>query len=520
MSTTEQLFDVQEWASLRRVATITRHLLLATEQPQRDLLGRIFSFLTHPETREVLVAWASQNDQAKQLLDLAEAAIKVFPPLPSRHPPGEISTLYASSVTSHPLATMLASPMPPLAEAKERTLLTALKTLTLMRSVAQAERGWRNGPEVDFVCRQIRLATDREIRNSEKLRVIYELAQFSADLPTYLAGLNSEATTSREKERIGTSETVLQEFVRRIGNVAKNDLGTEPLSLAFAPSIARTPIPIPLNTSRNDKVLLEFERHLEEFPEPSDHELEHDRADSIEIAEYSEPVTPELQYRIGKSFLQQTQADRNYLPYAWNRLRPDEIDTLQKHLANWLKDYSKALLASFASISQLARSSIETACNIKIANKPAGSAWVLDLAGGRLLRQTMRPQSSSQNDTDRLDTQEKRSGWIRPLAETQSVALSQAVLAPLAAAMAANPDAGELGELWKDTGESPWTAFNQLCACTPGLERVTHGKLALTAEQIVFEKNGSGVMARMLLTPAHATKSPASWYPSWSLEQG
>ena len=409
--------------------------------------------------------------------------------------------------------------MPPLAEAKEKTLLTALKTLTLMRSVAQAERGWRNGPEVDFVCRQIRLATDREIRNSEKLRVIYELTQFSADLPTYLAGLNSEATTSWEKERIGTSETVLQEFVRRIGNVAKNDLGTEPLSIAFTPSIARAPIPIPLSNSRNDKVLLEFEQYLEEFSEPSDHELEHDRADSIEIAEYSEPVTPELQYRIGKSFLQQTQADRNYLPYAWNRLRRDEIDTLQKHLGNWLNDYSKALLASFATISQLARSSIETACNIKIANKPAGSAWVLDLAGGRLLRQTMRPQSSSQSDTDRLDTQEKRAGWIRPLAESQSVALSKAVLAPLAAAMAANPDAGELGELWRSAEESPWTAFDKLCACTPGLERVTHGKLALTAEQIVFEKNGSGVMARMLLTPAHATKSPASWYPSWSLEQ-
>lgn len=518
MSTSKQFSKLDDWAARHRVATITRHFLVAANRPQEDLLARVFRFLIQEETLDVLGAWQSKNDQAKQLFVLAKAAQNDFPPLLYADADGKISNLFDTVLVSHPLATMIASPMPPLAEPPQRALLAALKTLTLIRSFAHAENGWRNGPEIDFVCRQIRLATDQDIRNSDKLAVIYGLSEYSGDLPTYLASLNSETTTAWEKERVGTSETVIQQFIRRIKDVANNKLSKNDLETEIAKRNTHVRTLISPKGLRTEDGISELEEQLQEFSELLDTDIE--RSDSFQIAEFSEPVSPELQYRVGRGYLLQTQADRNYLLYAWNRLRPDEIEILRAHLAIWLEDDRHALLASFTTIALIARCSLETACNINISGAPEDSTWTLDVEGKRLVRQAMRPQSAASSDPDPLVTQQARAGWVQPLVGIQSIMLSPQVVAPLAAALAADPGASELGKLWPRTCEAtPWTAFNQLCARTPGLERVTQGLLGHTAEQIVFEDRSSAVMARMLLVPKKAAKAPASWYASWNLAQ-
>lgn len=248
-------------------------------------------------------------------------------------------------------------------------------------------------------------------------------------------------------------------------------------------------------------------------------ESDNEEPTGIEVTEYDRPVPPELQYRLGKGHMLQTQADRNLLPYAWNRLRPDEIDRLRSLLAKLLGSAEDALLGAFAHLALLARCSIETVSNMALGSDATTSAWTLNIEGARLLRRIVQPTEGSIAAEKEPPLRKPYPDWIRPLANVQALDLSPSLVAPLRQALAAKPNALALGKLWptEEEATAPWNAFNQRCAKTPGLERVTQGLLGHTAEQIVFDETNSAVMARMLLVPAHAVKPAAGWYASWSL---
>lgn len=532
MTTSPPTDDIDTWASRHRILTITRDLELATNHPSKDLFSHSFRFLIQPEAQEVLRAWEKENLQVSRLLKVAEVAEKAFPPLPSNPVAGLVSANFKEELNERSLATMLACPAPLGTSANELKSLAALKTLLLIRSLAQAERGFEVGPVIEFVSQQVRLATDRQSMHHDKLDLLFKLPGFNPDLHTYLETLAAEAITLNASliSESGQAETNERKFLRRIRELAENRLGKPTELKRPHPTFTNkqlSPLPCRLLATNAES---EIDWRPDSLRDSIDSDAE--QVEAVEITEYDNPVTAELQYRLGKGALLQTQSDRNFLPFAWNRLRPDEILSLRSLLAKLIEDDGDDLLPAFTHIALIARCSIETVCNVRLGRQPTGSNWTLDIAGGRLSRHIVYPgeyarELSTNNSGEpardlskRLARQERYAGWIRPRAEVQTLEISSSLIAALQLALAAKPDAQELGELWpRDRADTPWTAFNQLCARTAGLEHVTHGLLGNTAEQIVFDETQSAVMARMLLVPEHAVRPAAGWYASWTVGQ-
>lgn len=415
----------------------------------------------------------------------------------------------------------MACPAPPHRDQPELLKLAALKTLLLIRSVAHAEKRRTAGPAIDFISMQMRLATDSNLHRADQLELLLNLPDFNADFDTYLTALGTAAQlqiNTLKEQPGGQGESTERKTLRRIQELAENRLGETPKldRASFHVTVATTPTLPTTDATRQFELEVEWDPVISLDSEYAEDE----QASKFEVTEYDRPVPPELQYRLGKGNLLQTQADRNLLPYAWNRLRPDEIHALRALLATLLSSADSALLGAFAHLALISRCSIQTACNIKLGSIPTGPAWTLDVSGARLLRRIVQPTQGSIEEGKEPPLRKPYPGWTRPVADIQILDISPELIAPLQKALAAKPDAFELGKLWpSEPQENPWTAFNQLCAKTPGLERVTNGLLGQTAEQIVFEETKSAVMARMLLVPAHATKPAAGWYASWTLGQ-
>ncbi|MBX3608642.1 MAG: site-specific integrase [Hydrogenophaga sp.] len=521
--TSPPVFELDAWALRHRVPTLTHHLWLATSSPRRALFSHTFEFLVQADTQAVLLAWKGHSDQAGRLLRVSHAAQRQFPPLPKPEVAGRVKATFNAELKSCPLALLLACPAPDIAGNPAGLLaLAAQRVLLLIRALAQAEQRYAAGPVINDVSTQMRLALDSKANDPEKLALFLKLPNFSADFSSYCAGLanDAELQIAELKELSGAGESTERKTLRRIRDLAAGHLG-DPIPLDNRSHEVNLIKP-PVLPARIDLGPLDVEIPWAPIVSAKADDLENsgdEEPTGIEVTEYDRPVPPELQYRLGKGHMLQTQADRNLLPYAWNRLRPDEIDGLRVLLAELLGSAEDALLGAFAHLALLARCSIETVSNMVLGSDATTSAWTLDIEGARLLRRIVQPTEGSIAAEKEPPLRKPYPGWIRPLANVQVLDLSPALVVPLRQALAAKPNALALGKLWPTEEEetAPWTAFNQRCAKTRGLERVTQGLLGHTAEQVVFDETNSAVMARMLLVPAHAVKPAAGWYASWSL---
>lgn len=522
LSTSSPVFELDAWAIRHRVPTLTHDLWLANSLPGRALFSHTFEFLVQAETQAVLLAWEGQSDQARRLLRVSKAAQREFPPLPKPEVAGRVKATFNAELKSCPLALLLACPAPDIADPAGLLAIAAQKVLLLVRALAQAEQRYAAGPVINDVSTQMRLAVDSKANDPEKLALFLKLPNFSADFSSYCIGLASDAELqiAELKELSGAGESTERKTLRRIRDLAAGRLG-DPIPLdniSHEANLIKPPV-LPAHIGLG---AVDVEIPWAPIVSATSVDMEesgNEEPTGIEVTEYDRPVPPELQYRLGKGHMLQTQADRNLLPYAWNRLRPDEIDCLRLLLAELLVSAEEALLGAFAHLALLARCSIETVSNMQLGSEATSSAWTLDIQGARLLRRIVQPTEGSIAAKKEPPLRKPYPDWIRPLANVQALDLSPALVAPLRQALAAKPNALALGKLWPTEEEetAPWTAFNQRCAKTPGLERATQGLLGHTAEQIVFDETNSAVMARMLLVPAHAVKPAAGWYASWTL---
>lgn len=237
-----------------------------------------------------------------------------------------------------------------------------------------------------------------------------------------------------------------------------------------------------------------------------------------EIVVFREPPSAEHRYRVGLGLQLETQAQRNRIPYAWDRLRPDEIDCLFKTIDCWLSKPEDQLLGAISTLALATGRSIEVVCSTPIADTPTDSNWILDLSAGRLARPPSRPlnRAAAPEPTRTPGGVVKR--WVRQLAQAQELSLSTRLLASLVSAREHCPTAKVLGDLW-NSPSSPQATFDRRCSQTPGLERISQGMLKATADQLVFNEVQDSVFCRLLLTNDLALRPSACSYAAWTLAQ-
>jgi integrase len=243
--------------------------------------------------------------------------------------------------------------------------------------------------------------------------------------------------------------------------------------------------------------------------QPSEHE---DEFQVLEVT-VNEQSTPPQAAKEARGIAFQTQEDQQFLPFSWNRLRPDEAALLQSSIRERLRDpeQSRKLLAAVSALALCLRRSMQTIESVKLSTLTTED-WQLDLQNGRLHRFPSRRGV-------RWQPNENAEPWVRPLGHLWIIELSPDLTAILSAAARKYPQAQTIKGLWADQELSLEAAFNRLCREVPGLDRVSSGLLVHQPEQLAFEQSLDHTFARLITSPSRAGIPGAGAYPSWNSRQ-
>jgi integrase len=201
--------------------------------------------------------------------------------------------------------------------------------------------------------------------------------------------------------------------------------------------------------------------------------------------------------------------DRQFLPFSWNRPRPDEHLALMDMLGDALtaSDNEKRTLAALALLSILTRTSLRQVVSIPI-RRAVGLDWGLDIGAGTLHREPSRRSV-------RWKASEVSAAWIRPCSSSWVLQLPLTLAHALRTAHTAVPDAEFVGQLWTHD-KSAELSFNHWCDSLAKVSRLSSGLVPRLAEQLVFQESSDPVHARLATAPSAAGIPGAGAYPSWS----
>lgn len=503
MTSTALLSSVNQWADQHGVLTKALAFAQAIGAPSEPIFAGSLAFLGDPETLEVLDDWAVDSIVPAELAELSVAAQTSIPPHATIVSRGQVKTAYAKDFRDAPVAAMLCAQLP-LAIRGSSKDIACLRLYLLVKAMEQPSEA------------HVRAAAKYVVRFLEERSTypnatawIAQMAGASRYFTTYETGIREGAKTFKAEIQADQAAHKRQsagtKFADLLQAIAEGRLQTAPAS---PPRIA-VPNSEEWRFALAELVAGESELQIQELTALASEDDDEDAP--TEIAILKEAPTPEHRFRLGLGLHLQTQTERNVLAYSWDRLRPDELEHHSSLIEHWLAtdDVHLQLMAAIASLAIPSRSSVEVTCSMPLSGSPTDSRWVLDVPSGKLLRQPNRP-------SQRFRVSSANRGWVRDLATTNELRLSQRVHTALQNAVKKNPKALTLGELWED-GESPQSKFERLCGAAPGLQRVTQGMLKATADQLVFNATDDAVFTRMLLTPYQALKPAAGSYAAWTV---
>jgi len=511
------LLQVDHWAASHRISTPVRVFRHALGSPDERLLAGSLAFLGQPETRDVLDAWEVSGPLPAELEPLS-TCMQLSPLLYS-------SLASSGSITTHlrtkyPVAAMLCVQVTRGFDDSQLRDFASLRLYLLAKAIENWRAGYEISPRIAEASKYLGNFLGDPIKYPDGVEWISELCSANRHLPTYEVGIVESAKRLISQLKANKASiknwSAGEHFAGSLQAIAERrpeELTLLPDQLRVGDSYSAT------IESRFVPPDLNFPALTEQVLTLAPTQVDEEDDEPTELVVFESSPTAEHRFRVGLGLQLETQAQRNRIPFAWDRVRPeDEMECLFETIVHWLDSSEHQLLGAIAALALATGSSIEVACSLKIASAPVDSRWVLDLDRGVLVRLPSRPVSRAIAPGSQGASSGVASRWVRPLAELQELQLSPRLLAPLIAAQQKRGSPEVLGDLWPDE-VSPQTTFDRRCDRTPGLERVSQGMLKATADQLIFQWTQDSVFCRMLLTTDLALRPSACSYAAWTLSQ-
>lgn len=506
--------EVDRWAQSHRISTPVRDFKLALSIPTERLLEGSLAFLARHEARDALVAWHEAGHLPPGLNEISTCAQLNLPPFAHLASSGSVSAW-----TQYRLAAMLCTQVKRGPSTSQRIDIDSLRAYLLLKAFESVRARFEPSAHIAEASKHLINFLEDSPRYPDGINWICELSSTNQHFPTYEVNIVEAAKGLKAH---------LTENKGSIKNWSAGQKFADALqAIAEGRSEAHTPLADYAYPNESSSWGEEWRSTLGDLdlPEPPEEiltlppiQLDEEDDEPTALVVFKTPPSAEHRFRVGLGLHLETQAQRNRVRYAWDRLRPDEIERLFATIDQWLKSPADQLLGAISALALATGRSIEVVCSTYIAAVPVDSNWVLDLAGGRLARPPSRPvkRAVAPEPTQMPGGTVQR--WVRPLAELQELQLSDRLLAPLLSAQHQRPAAKVLGDLWTEV-DSPQATFDRYCAQTSGLERVLQGMLKTTADQLIFDWTQDSAFCRMLLTTDLALRPNACSYAAWTLTQ-
>ncbi|MFP8836222.1 tyrosine-type recombinase/integrase [Hydrogenophaga sp. XSHU_21] len=472
------------------------------------------AFLARHEARDSFVAWHESGHLPLGLNEISTCAQLNLPQYAHLASSGSVSAW-----TQYRLAAMLCTQVKRGPSPSQRIDIDCLRAYLLLKAFESAKARLEPSAHIAEASKHLINFLEDSPRYPDGIKWICELSSANQHFPTYEVNI-VEAAKGLKAHLIENKGSINnwsagQKFADALQAVAEGRAEKHSPLAAFSR---------PNQSSswgeewRSTLVDLDLPEPPEEILTLPPVQLDEEDDEPTALVVFNTPPTAEHRFRVGLGLHLETQAQRNRVRYAWDRLRPDEIERLFATIDQWLKSPSEQLLGAISALALATGRSIEVVCSTQIAAAPIDSNWVLDLERRRLVRPPSRPVKRAVAPEPAPTPGGSVHRWVKPLAELQELQLSDRLLAPLLSARQQRSSAGVLGELWTEVN-SPQATFDRYCAQTPGLERIRQGMLKTTADQLLFDWTQDSAFCRMLLTTDLALRPSACSYAAWTLTQ-
>lgn len=487
----------QSWAEKHGQLNITHQLLrLCNEGISPDLMGGLLRFLSYLDTNQVLRAWSENSPTLGALANLASHLAVDFPIVPTPSNARSIKQQFARQLNFNYLYAQFSTRNAPGLTSDEQLRMTCWRVWILFKALELGKSGDIYDESLLDICANTRMALDEQ-GDTKRLSWLLSLVPPFTELNEFELALG-EQVKRQPSTGVAGAENVLR-GIRALLNDQRR------------PGTTGTPRPAFLIqpdqwTSLDPRTPASFEDFEPDLSYSGYSDPAH--GDFVE-SEVQPDQTLSESVREARRIAFQSREDLHYLPFSWQRLRPDERRAMEKGIRSTLKEQSEgaSLIAALAVVALVCRRSMETITSLALGSISLDE-WQLDARLGLLHRLPARRSV-------RWRATEAAAAWITPISSKWVLRLDHAIGEVLKSAFLANPKAKTVADLWPHPTKSLAASFNEWCEATPGLHRVTSGFLVRTGEQVAFEETLDPVFARLISSPARAGLPGSCAYPSW-----
>lgn len=487
----------QSWAEKHGQLNISHQLLgLCNEGISPELVGGLLRFLSYLDTNQVLRAWSENSRTIGALANLSSHLAVDFPHVPTPTNARSIKQQFAGQLNFNYLFAQFSTRNAPGLGSDEQLRMTCWRVWILVKALEFGTTGDIYDESLLDICANTRMALDEQGDTKR-------LSWFLSLIPPFTELHEFELVLGEQIKRHTATGVAGAEIVLRGIRALLNDQRRPCNSGTPRPAILVPPVQWS-SVEREPSGIgggIELNLSAANNSDPVHGDLtESDVQPNRTLSESA---------REARRIAFQSREDLHYLPFSWNRLRPDERQALERGIRSTLQEGPEVarLIAAFTVIALLCRRSMETIASMALGSISVDE-WQLDAGTGLLHRLPARREA-------RWRATEAAKKWIKPLSSEWVLHLEDGIGEVLKSAFMSNPGAKTVAHLWPNPKKSMATSFNEWCEATPGLHRVTSGFLVHTGEQVAFEETFDPVFARLICSPARAGLPGSCAYPSW-----
>lgn len=515
--------SIIEWADRNFAYESLIHVINATQiLENRDFLRIIFDLLIDEESFALLCEWADANrlnqhsdtsTPAQHLYQLARAAIKdrsVFQLLVETQTEMAASRFMKNDLGRSYLFAMLYQ-KPNDMGFGDQGWIKKLKLWLLVHAVDREHvASITQDGYIKSVSDDLRIACHK---NREKRKVFFALqrpiTEFSA-LNRHLiygAQYHIKNNSFPTKKRMLSSIIQVAKFnTNEIKNVEQLRIAIHGQSTTQANDNWRSPVKPVLDEVHDDE---EMGRISWVVGTPEDTGIAETEAD--EKSSYFH------QHLKATGILLYSLEDSNFLPWAWNRPNPHELEKLEQWIDENCRSTEPAnkIPAAVTWIATRLGRSFRRALDIPITEE-AGDDWAIDSGFSTLFRHP--PQRNGGWQPDSPDRNQEQKKWVNPSAISISIKIPEHISQALKEEAAKSQGIQCLGNLWDSAwGERPEAIIRE--SFSRSIPRVTPGMLGNVQPQHLFNASKDTVFARLASSHPNSSLPSSCAYANWNVEQ-
>lgn len=484
------------WAARRLIRLIT-----PTGRSEPHLLGAVVAFLAQKDSNLVLRQWAASvaSSEARWLLRISDRLLVSFPPLSVPPPSRPMHLLLRGHMEWDFLGALLGTRRPPRATRSVQLSFACLRCWLLVKALQYGRDGNHYDRHLKEVCDQLRMALDEAgPQGVAKLDWFQRVADPRSDLTSFERGLEA-----RIRERSAPESAWAKALTSAVESLVRGRRA--PLRLPDSGLL--TEEGSSEDQAEDKPVGWHDEDEGEGEGEDQEAILDEEEVGRLAGDEDEEPVVPMGVFQAARerraiSFL--SVEERQYLPFTWNRMRPDELAAFQQMLRESLAGHDPAhrVASTMAMLALVTRLSLESLKSLPLSATPQ-DRWSLDIQQGRLHRLPARRVA-------RWRAEDRARPWVRELADAWVIDLPPEAAKELSVLLAHRPTACQMGELISNWSQV-LADYRSMCQ-THDLSRVRSGVIAATIEQYAFVHSRDHVFSRLIGSSADAGIAGAGAY--------